>query len=437
MSTRLTANIPVTFNKGIFNDLYFGISECKDRVILNKGGAGSGKSYAAMQNECIKALETKQKTLIVRKIGTTLKDSVVPLLLDAIIREWGISGDFEYNKTDKELKNTVNGSLFLFRGMDDPEKIKSIQGITRIFIEEMSELEEEDFDQLDLRLRGMDNQQIVGCFNPISEYHWLKSRFFDNVEPNTTIFESTYKDNKFLDQAYKDRLENLVNTNPLYYQIYVKNEWGVEDKSNKFAFAYNEERHSVSTTWDESAYTYFSFDFNVDPISCAVIQFIDGVVRVPEMIKLPNSDIYALCDYIKVNYPNAIPIVTGDATGRNTTALVRDKLNYYIVIKNELRLNDGQLRVPSINPPIVENKVLVNAYLRNREVHIDPVNAQSLHYDLKYVEVDESNKMITKNIKLVKSDRKDKKQQSDALDCFRYYLNMFHRDILNEMKVKA
>lgn len=429
-STSLTPRVPVTFNESIFNPLFFKIRDCQSRFVINKGGAGSGKSFAAAQNEVVKSLQSKEKTLVIRKVGTTLKDSVIPLFTQDIIAAWGLTSDFEFNKSDKELTNKVNGSQFLFRGLDDPEKIKSIQGITRIFIEEMSELEEADFDQLDLRLRGKHSGlQIVGCFNPVSEYSWIKRRFFDNPDPDATIFETTYRDNKYLDEAYIKRLNNLVNTNPLYYQIYVLNEWGVEDKSNKFAYAYDPKIHSVNVTIDPNSYVYFSFDFNVDPITCMVAQEVGDETRVVEMVKLPDSNIYNLCDYLKAGYGNLIPIITGDATGRNTSALVRDKLNYYVVIRDQLNLSEGQIRVPTVNPPLVENKVHVNAVLRNKKVLIDPVNAKALHYDLMYVKVDEDNKMI-------KSDRNDEKQQADALDCFRYYVNEFHKDVLESYRIK-
>ena len=67
---------------------------------------------------------------------------------------WGLDSIFKINKS-KMTMTCFNGSVLLFKGIDDPEKIKSIDGITSIWIEEASELTLEDFTQLDLRLRGV------------------------------------------------------------------------------------------------------------------------------------------------------------------------------------------------------------------------------------------------------------------------------------------
>jgi len=208
-----------------------------------------------------------------------------------------------------------------------------------------------------------------------------------------------------------------------HYRIYVLAEWGIEDKSGKFCYSYDKEKLSVTTVYDPGQMTWLSFDFNRDPITCGVIQDHDGIDRVIEAIKLHDSDIYKMCDYIKAAYPNAFFMVTGDATGRNSSALVKDNLNYYIVIQRELNLNDGQIKVPTVNPRIEQNKVLVNAILKNYPTQIDPVKASSLHYDMQYVEITEENK-------IKKDNRSDDKQQADSLDWYRYFCNIKHQDFL-------
>lgn len=73
------------------------------------------------------------------------------------------------NRTDMRI-NFPNGSEILFSGLDDVEKLKSIYAITGIWIEEASELDEGDLNQLDIRLRGETRfyKQIILSFNPIS-----------------------------------------------------------------------------------------------------------------------------------------------------------------------------------------------------------------------------------------------------------------------------
>ena len=90
--------------------------------------------------------------LIVRKVGRTLKHSTFQLLV-SLISEYNLSSYFTINKTDYSI-TCKNGATAISTGLDDVEKLKSIAGINRIWIEEASEISLEDFKQLDLRLRG-------------------------------------------------------------------------------------------------------------------------------------------------------------------------------------------------------------------------------------------------------------------------------------------
>lgn len=197
----------------------------------------------------------------------------------------------------------------------------------------------------------------------------------------------------------------------------------VTENLDSFAYAFNPEKHLKSTTWTRSEITYLSFDFNKNPITCMVAQHAGNSIRVIEQIKLQNSNIYELCDFIMAKYPGAEYMVTGDATGKASNALVQDNLNYYTVIKTKLRLSNSQLKLPSVNPPIRENRVLVNSVLHNLYVSIDPVNAKGLIFDLEHASV-------LPDGSLDKTDRMDPTKQLDALDCFRYYLNTFFRHVL-------
>ena len=112
--------------------------------------------------------------------------------------------------------NISSGSIFIFKGLDDEEKIKSIDGITDIVVEEATELTEDEFTQLNLRLRALvDFPQIYLMFNPISKKNWVYSYFFTGEIPlNAKIIKTTYKDNKFLSADYvpKTNLSKVANS---------------------------------------------------------------------------------------------------------------------------------------------------------------------------------------------------------------------------------
>jgi len=233
----------------------------------------------------------------------------------------------------------------------------------------------------------------------------------------------TSYDNPFL------KKEEIEQTKAQLDELVFRCEFMAEDvdiNNSPWAWAFNKEKHIEMVTPDPKNYLYLSFDFNRNPITCSVIQHIDLEIRVLEQLKLSNSNIYELCNRIKALYPNYLYVITGDATGRSSSALVKDSLNYYIIIKQSLQLMDGQIRVPSVNPRLEENQVLVNSLLSNYKVKIHPQKAEALIYDLQNVKTFPDGSII-------KTDRSDPTQQADSLDCFRYYCNQFHRQFIKEI----
>lgn len=175
-----------------------------------------------------------RKCLVIRKIQNTLKDSCFSLVKQ-ILGEWRIYEDCKVNKTDLTIE-LPNGSLFLFKGLDDPERIKSINDIDDIVVEECTEVDDFTFDQLCLRLRSMKPyNQVHVMFNPVSKSNWVFSRWFDkysdkyNID-NTMVLKTTYKDNKFLPQSYIDNLLMMKKSNPAYYKIYAEGDFATLGK---------------------------------------------------------------------------------------------------------------------------------------------------------------------------------------------------------------
>ncbi len=201
----------------------------RSRYEIFYGGAGSGKSMFIAQRLLMRTLgEPGHKTLVVRKVAKTNRHSTFALIV-GIISSWKVMALFKVNKSDMEILCEGNGNQVIFTGLDDVEKLKSIAGITDIWVEEASEITQEDFQQLDLRLRGKTQWplQITMTFNPVSALSWLKAFFFDEPKENCVIHKSTYKDNRFLDDEYKKVIEDLKNQDHTYYQIYGLGEWGV------------------------------------------------------------------------------------------------------------------------------------------------------------------------------------------------------------------
>lgn len=222
----------VTIPREAFNPLFRPyLTDNTHRYLILYGGAGSGKSVFAVQRFLYRLLTLSLcNILVVRAVAATNRDSTYALFRQVISR-WGLSELFSCKDSDLRI-SCANGNSVIFKGLDDTEKLKSITfpkgELTDIWIEEASEILEEDFNQLDVRLRGKGaHKQMVLTFNPVSVLHWLKLRFFDRKDPRALVLKSTYKDNQFLDEDYKRTLEGYKDTDPYYYSVYCLGEWGV------------------------------------------------------------------------------------------------------------------------------------------------------------------------------------------------------------------
>ena len=221
-------NIHIDLN--IFNKIFIPfIQDESHKFFILVGGAGSGKSVAVSQKVIIRSINNPgHRTLCIRKTLASQRESCWKLFLDQI-RNWRLNPYMTINKSNYSIQ-FINGSEIIFRGLDDPEKIKSIVDIDDIIVEEGSEFTGDEFDQLVLRARHVSKtiNQIYLSTNPTSKTSFIYKRWFQSgaeISDDTYILKSTYKDNKFLPPNYIESLENLMNTNSVYYRIYALGEW--------------------------------------------------------------------------------------------------------------------------------------------------------------------------------------------------------------------
>lgn len=412
------------------------------------GGRDSGKSRHIAQMMVVECLRSKYfRCVLARKVFATIRDSQYQMIKD-VIQEWGLDHLFDFVVNPLEIR-CVNGNKFICRGVDEPGKLKSISNPSHCWAEEMNQLDLNDFIIILTSLRSNQNKVKIWCsFNPESTgtYHeyWLYKIFFkDKPYSFTDVWEipvgrkvvrytyrsthTTYKDNPFCKPERQAVLEQLSVLDPYYYEVFTKGNWGNRNTDDPYCYAFDPDKHIKETKLNRAMPVYLSFDFNVNPITCGIYQHTTTAsgtrIDVIQSIKLDNSNIYKMCDYINTHYSGCSFIVTGDATGRATNAMVQDGINYYTVIKEKLRLSSGQIRVPTVNPKVEENRVLVNVALHSADVRIDPNSCKGLIFDCQNVSVDEMGRID-------KGSRENPKQRADHLDNFRYYLNSFHKNLL-------
>lgn len=217
------------FNKHIYDKL----TDYSTFTEIHYGGASSGKSHGVIQKVVFKSLQAwkyPRKVLFLRKVGSSVYDSIFEDVKQCL-EAWGLLGACKVNNSAYRIE-LPNGAQFIFKGLDNPEKIKSIKGISDVVMEEASEFTLDDYTQLTLRLRDKKQpfKQIYLMFNPVSKVNWVYNAFFVKKPKNTVIYQTTYKDNRFLDEVTKENIEELANRNEAYYKIYALGEFATLDK---------------------------------------------------------------------------------------------------------------------------------------------------------------------------------------------------------------
>lgn len=269
------------------------------------GGYGSGKSYQVGYKIILKLLEEKRKALVIREVFDTIQDSCYDLLCE-ILDDMGLlttdPKEFRMKRTKVlALKSPLkfkfpNGSQIIFKGMDKPEKVKSINGVSIVWLEECSEIKYAGYKELLGRIRtpNVSMHFILSC-NPVGRDNWVYSHFFVNVDDEgqeTVIVDenlfyekkciikngiyyhhSTPDDNPWLPWRYMKRLDDLKNYD---YPLYMVARWGRFGATGtrvlpQFIIAKNKEtfKNEIAKLGPENQ--YFGFDFGFEESYNAVI----------------------------------------------------------------------------------------------------------------------------------------------------------------------
>lgn len=347
------------------------------RFIISLGSAGSGKSYVQTQFEILKCLRRKEKLLVIRKVGATLGDSVIALFIETL-ELWGI--EYKFNKVDRKI-TFDNGSIILFKGLDNAQKIKSIAGISRIWVEEATELTVDDFNQLNARLRGKQNAalgQIVLTFNPISENHWIKKMFFDRDRDDCYKYHTTAKDNKWIDSEYIKQMEEYKHYDMNFYRVYFLGEFGIiQTGAEMYRFDHIKNAELAKLyKYNPNAPLYLSADENTQPY-CAVICYQvqkDGTLFILDEFAEKGKNIVETCRAIELRYleHKGGVIITGDATSRKSDAKQEKGVNFFSIMATNLGMLYPKIMVPKSNENVYMRSLFVNKLLWEKKVVINP-----------------------------------------------------------------
>lgn len=276
------------------------------------GGYGSGKSYHIALKIILKLMEEKRTALVVRNVYDTIKESCFALFKEILSKADLLSDETSYRrkKTDGKVIAVQspmeirfpNGSRIIFKGMDNTEKIKSIHGVSIVWMEECSEIRYEAYTELLGRIRepNITLHFIMSC-NPVGKENWVYNTFFVHTDDKgkekvIQSAEELYRrrtlinkkngiyyhhslpdDNPFLPQSYIKRLDSLKMTDK---RLWVVARWGRFGASGtrvlpnfmvaKDPIQFRNKINSIS-----SQYHFFGLDFGFEEsynalLSCCV-----------------------------------------------------------------------------------------------------------------------------------------------------------------------
>ena len=397
----------------IINEKFVPYIENRDRYLILYGGRGSSKSDFAAKKLIFRCLNEKYfKCILVRNVKDTIKGSQYDVL-KRIIGEWGLNDYFSFKLSPLEI-NCINGNQFIARGCDDVTKIKSTDNPCCIYYEEDIP-SYEDFQKLTTSVRSdkADYLQEIFTINPEVqgnfEEHWFYKQFFSNnpgeqtfsntnkimlddciININYTCMHSTYRDNKWLDNQSKAKIESYKTEDPYYYTIYTLGQWGNKSSDGLFYRKFDRGKNVSEVSYNKELPLHISFDFNTNPyISISIWQIVDKKIYCIDEIttKDPFNNTRDACKLFKRRYSNHISGLTiyGDPSGKNEDTRSEKGFNDYKIVEQELIDYRPSFRIASKHPPVKMRGDWINDifkdYWDGMEIEINP-NCHMLITDL-------------------------------------------------------
>ena len=326
------------------NKIYKSARDYKGLYLVMIGGSGSGKSYEAADKMIDRLVfETKEtigqnhRILCVRAQRNQVTASQFPLLKSRALMRYPLKDGYEWEVLRGQGNEAIRigDNEIIFAGLDDVDRLRSIFDITSIWIEEADQVRQEDFWELDRRLRVGKNfksyMQIIMTFNPTSITSWLNEEFFksrtdrtavmrgdapfedfphwkdyglDSSKKHTYIHEkskkeitehyynmmivhSTYLDNQFIDVGYYEKMERQKERDINEYNIYALGQWGLVGGIYFNATNINERRIIMEKFIADNGITRgeFQYQYKSHMIVESSIEWVDdpfGCIRIYE-----------------------------------------------------------------------------------------------------------------------------------------------------------
>lgn len=473
-----TVNFP-PFDQ-IVNTKFAPLFENRDRYILAWGGRNGSRSVSVSRILIYRALTHKYfRCIMIRKIGESIKDSCWQTIKDDV-EDMGLSSLFRFTKSPLEIHCT-NGNLFIARGLDKPEKLKSLKDFTCAWYEEGNQITEDDFITVTTTIRSQkaDFLQEIFTFNPETDMNyedfWLWKLFFKGhseysfrhkttitikiggkkkqVESWYTSLHTTYLDNRYLDDEQISKLEGLKDINPYWYTVYTLGHWGNREVSDKFWKGFSRLRHVKDDIYlDIEKPIHIVFDENVNPYPALQIWQFDEIDEIhtegkllPSKINVrqvheicltnPNNKLKKvareLVRWLTVQGWINMIYIYGDASSKKEDTKLEEGMNYFTMFRDALLIEGYKVRIKKSakNPPVAMSAEFINECLDSNfgGIHIS-ISSSCKESINDYLLVQEKTDGTMKKPK----DSNGVELLGHCSDCFRYVLIEAFKDQFKE-----
>lgn len=213
-----------------FYPLYSAWKSNKYTRLVCKGGRGSAKSTNISLILVVDLMQYPVNTICFRKVGETLRKSVYEQIKWAI-KFLGVEGYFEYKLSPLEIIYKERGNKFIFMGVDDPQKSKSIKEaqfpVARYWFEELAEFKNEDEVETVLNsiFRGKLEKGLIykGFFSynpPKMKHNWVNKKYnYSFIEKNVYVHHSTYLENPHISEEFIKEAEAVKAKDETKYRL--------------------------------------------------------------------------------------------------------------------------------------------------------------------------------------------------------------------------
>ena len=213
-----------------FYPLYSAWKSNKYTRLVCKGGRGSAKSTNIALILVVDLMQYPVNTICFRKVGETLRKSVYEQIKWAI-KFLGVEEYFEYKLSPLEIIYKERGNKFIFMGVDDPQKSKSIKEaqfpVARYWFEELAEFKNEDEVETVLNsiFRGKLEKGLIykGFFSynpPKMKHNWVNKKYnYSFIENNVYVHHSTYLENPHISEEFIKEAEAVKAKDETKYRL--------------------------------------------------------------------------------------------------------------------------------------------------------------------------------------------------------------------------